>query len=228
MGKLIRFYFEETKAFFVTLIGFYILLNIIAVISKRNSGISFFGIVVLSIAAVIYLIKFNLYDTGKDTFTLISMTDSPAAKILLSKLAVSYIYTLIIIAVEYVFLLIYQISSYSSTEFFWGGMLMFPVKVLFLLTIVISYIAYPAIWIKVFKLNKIWRKVLAAAAVTVWFIINITIRNSVFIFSINTVQSGRHFGGSSLSIWSILWHLTWCIVFFTVTVYLQKKKIDQI
>jgi hypothetical protein len=228
MNKLIQFYLGETKPFMIPLAGFYILFNLAGIILGNFDGLTVLGLGILSIVLMIYLIKFNLYDTGKETFTLVSMTDNSPVSILMSKLIVSYIHVLMIVIIQYVFLLIYQGISRGSINIFTGGFVMFPVRALFVITIVICYISYPVIWMKIFKINKIWRKILVAATVVAWFMINMTIRNNVFIFSMNTVHDGRHFGGSSLSVWSVLWHLTWCIVFFTITVCLQKKKIDQI
>ena len=228
MNRLVQFYFRETKGFIILLTGFYILFNIMSVISRRAHGLPAIGIMILSIILVIFIIKFNLYDTGKETFTLVSMTDSTPEKILLSKLIVSYILVLIVVIAEYVFFLVYKMTVDNHFAFSWESMLMFPVKILFFTTLAVSYISYFMIWIKSFSISRVWRKVITAGAVIGWFVINGMIRHNVLIFSTDTVRSGRHFGGDRLGLWSIIWHLSFCIIFFLITVYLQRKKIDQI
>ena len=228
MSRLIQFYFRETKGFVMLLIGFYILFDIMIIISKKISGLPGLGLVILTIIMIIYLIKFNLYDTGKETFTLVSMTDSTPEKILLSKLIVSYILVLIVVIAEYVFFLVYKMTVVNHFVLSWESMLMFPVKILFFTTLAVSYISYFMIWIKSFSISRIWRKVITAGAVIGWFVINGMIRHNVLIFSTDTVRSGRHFGGDRLGLWSIIWHLSFCIIFFLITVYLQRRKIDQI
>ena len=228
MNRLIQFYFRETKGFVILLTGFYILFNILSVISKRAHGVPAIGIMILSVVLVIYIIKFNLYDTGKETFTLVSMTDSTPEKILLSKLIVSYILVIIVVIVEYAFFLVYKMTAANYFVIPWESMFMFPIRILFFTTLAVSYISYFMIWIKAFSISRTWRKVIAAGAVTGWFIINGMIRHNVLIFSTETVHRGRHFGGDRLELWSIIWHLTCCVIFFLITVYLQRKKIDQI
>ena len=228
MNRLVQFYFRETKGFIILLTGFYILFNIMSVISRRAHGLPAIGVMILSIILVIFIIKFNLYDTGKETFTLVSMTDSTPEKILLSKLIVSYILVLIVVIVEYVFFLVYKMTVVNHFVLSWESMLMFPVKILFFTTLAVSYISYFMIWIKSFSISRVWRKVITAGAVIGWFVINGMIRHNVLIFSTDTVHRGRHFGGDRLGLWSIIWHLSFCIIFFLITVYLQRKKIDQI
>ncbi len=228
MNRLIQFYFREIRGFAILLTGFYLLFNILALTSKRSNGFPFLGIAVLTVILIIYIIKFNLYDTGKETFTLVSMTDSTPAKILLSKLMVSYILVLIIVILEYGFLLVHNILVNNHPVGLWDGMLMLLVRSLFLTTLAVSYISYFIIWIKSFSISKTWRKIIATGGVIMWFIINGMIRHNVLVFSTESIHSGRHFGGDRLSVWSIIWHLSWCAVFFLVTVYLQKRKIDQI
>ncbi|WP_435307762.1 hypothetical protein [Sebaldella termitidis] len=228
MNRLVQFYFRETKGFIILLTGFYILFNIMSVISRRAHGLPAIGIMILSIILVIFIIKFNLYDTGKETFTLVSMTDSTPEKILLSKLIVSYILVLIVVIVEYVFFLVYKMTVVNYFVLSWESMLMFPVKILFFTTLAVSYISYFMIWIKSFSISRVWRKIITAGAVIGWFVINGMIRHNVLIFSTDTVHRGRHFGGDRLGLWSIIWHLSFCITFFLITVYLQRRKIDQI
>ena len=228
MNRLIQFYFREIRGFAILLTGFYLLFNILALTLKRSNGFPFLGIAVLTVILIIYIIKFNLYDTGKETFTLVSMTDSTPEKILLSKLIVSYILVLIVVIAEYVFFLVYKMTVVNHFALSWESMLMFPVKILFFTTLAVSYISYFMIWIKSFSISRVWRKVISAGAVIGWFVINGMIRHNVLIFSTDTVRSGRHFGGDRLGLWSIIWHLSFCIIFFLITVYLQRKKIDQI
>ena len=228
MNRLIQFYFRETKGFVILLTGFYILFNIMSIISKRVHGLPAVGIMILSIILVIFIIKFNLYDTGKETFTLVSMTDSTPEKILLSKLIVSYIIVLIVVIVEYIFFLVYKMTVINHFAVSWESVFMFPVKILFFTTLAISYISYFMIWIKSFLISRAWRKVITAGAVIGWFIINGMIRHNVFIFSTETIHRGGHFGGGRQELWSIIWHLSFCVIFFLITVYLQRKKIDQI
>ena len=228
MNRLIQFYFRETKGFLILLTGFYILFNIMSIISKRAYGLPAIGIMILSVILVIFIIKFNLYDTGKETFTLVSMTDSTPEKILLSKLIVSYILVLIVVIVEYIFFLVHKMTIINHFTVSWESMFMFPVRILFFTTLAVSYISYFMIWIKSFSISKAWRKIIAAGAVIIWFIINGMIRHNVLIFSTETIHRGRHFGGDKLELWSIIWHLSCCVIFFLITVYLQRKKIDQI
>lgn len=228
MNRLIQFYLKETRGFTMLITGFYILFNIMGVISKNSGHLAFLGITILSIIMIIYLIKFNLYDTGKETFTLVSMTDSSPTEILLAKLIVSYILILLIVIVECFFILLYEVYIYNYIISSWEGLFMIPVRSLFLTTLAICYISYFTIWIKSFSINKTWRKVLTSGVVIIWVMINGIIRNNIIIFSTDTVQSGRHFGSVRMVIWSVMWHLAWCIIFFFITAYLQKKKIDQI
>ena len=161
MNKLIRFYLGEVRNFIELFIGFHILNNILEILLK-GQGLTSVWSMILPLIILIYLIKFNLSDTGKETFTFVSMTDNSPTKILLSKLIVSYVFVLML------------------------------------------------------------------SAVVIWLVINATVRNHVFLFSIDAVHGSRYFGGSTMTVWSILWHLTWCTIFFLVTAYLQKKKINQI
>ena len=105
---------------------------------------------------------------------------------------------------------------------------MLPAWSIFVTTMAICYISYFIIWIKSFSINKISRKIIVISAVVIWLVINATVRNHVFLFSIDAVHGSRYFGGNTMTVWSILWHLTWCTIFFLVTAYLQKKKINQI
>ena len=59
MSRLIQFYFRETRGFVMLLIGFYILFDIMIIISKKISGLPGLGLVILTIIMIIYLIKFN-------------------------------------------------------------------------------------------------------------------------------------------------------------------------
>ena len=228
MSRLIRFYFRETKNFAVILIGFYILFNIIGIFSRGTGFLPFWSFVVQPLIMLIYLIKFNLSDTGKDTFTPVSMTASSPAEILLAKLIVSYTLILMTVIIECIFVVVCEISLHGRIITLWESLVMFPMWSLFVTTLAIGYISYFTIWGKSFAVNKIWRRVIVVGAVVIWFIMNGIIRSNVVIFSTDTISSGRHFGGDRLGIWSVIWHLTWCAVFFLVTAYLQKKKIDQI
>ena len=224
MNRLIRFYLGEVRNFIELFIGFHILNNILEILLK-GQGLTSVWSMILPLIILIYLIKFNLSDTGKETFTFVSMTDNLPTKILLSKLIVSYVFVLMLSAVNCIFIIIHNIYQYEGS---WKSILMLPAWSIFVTTMAICYISYFIIWIKSFSINKISRKIIVISAVVIWLVINATVRNHVFLFSIDAVHGSRYFGGSTMTVWSILWHLTWCTIFFLVTAYLQKKKINQI
>ena len=56
MNRLVQFYFRETKGFIILLTGFYILFNIMSVISRRAHGLPAIGVMILSIILVIFII----------------------------------------------------------------------------------------------------------------------------------------------------------------------------
>ena len=224
MNRLIRFYLGEVRNFIELFIGFHILNNILEILLK-GQGLTSVWSMILPLIILIYLIKFNLSDTGKETFTFVSMTDNSPTKILLSKLIVSYVFILMLSAVNCIFIIIHNIYQCESS---WKSILMLPAWSIFVTTMAICYISYFIIWIKSFSINKISRKIIVISAVVIWLVINVTVRNHVFLFSIDAVHGNRYFGGSTMTVWSILWHLTWCTIFFLVTAYLQKKKINQI
>lgn len=231
MRNIIKFYLNQSSVFLLTVLGIYTIFNII----NLMLGIIFEGVfhesAVLStfitgIIIFIHLIKINMYDTGKETFTIVSMTEYPISKILLSKLIVNFIVTLLFSTIA---------TAFTSLEFFLYNvnlnMLVFPIiiiRTLLIFLILTSYISYPIIWVKSFRNRKKSRKIVALAIIFIWVIINGILKNNVEIFYSNTAGYTRHLGQGTFSIWTILWHLMCCAVFFMFTVHLQKKKIDLI
>lgn len=233
MKNIIKFYLKQSSPFLLTVLGIYTVFNIINLImgviyagafhEHESAVLSTF---ITGIFMFIYLIKTNMYDTGKEKFTIVSMTEYSAEKILLSKLIVNFISILLFASIVAVFIsLDFLLGRGNLDILFFPGVI---IRVLFIYMVLASYISYPIIWTKSFEMKKKSRILGALGIIVIWFITNGLLRNSISLFYNNAGAYPRHFGHGAFTIWTILWHLMCCVIFFMITVHLQKKKIDLI
>ena len=235
MKKIIHFYFKQIIPLLSIIFGVYLLFNILtltfgAFLHTEIYRSIIFVCFIMFIFLAIYLIQFNQLDTGKENFSIVSMTDQSHTSIMLSKLIVSYIVIITFIVFQSIFMMVvfssipHEYGTIDFISFFFYGAL----RILAIFTILISYIANPMIWVKSFSSSKTFRRLSFIGIIITWFITNRVIQRTFLGAStMHSRMSGRFEDQQSLPI-MLFWNLAWCIVFFAITLKKKKRKIDSL